>query len=569
MNTILRPPFQRVLSIVAPIRLHVASLSLLLLVTWGLNLLAQSAATSSSIQITFLNQQISMRDGIRLSTDIYIPPGNRQFPVIIARTPYTKHGSANLGTNGVERGFAVVIQDVRGRHASEGENLPFDQDITDGFDTLKWVSAQPWCNGKIGTWGGSAGAITQIQLVASESPLVTCQHLVVGAPNLYTDVVYTGGVFRKALVEDWLRISQFGPQALPRWIEHPTYDDYWIARDTSRHYPKINAPAIHVGGYWDIFAQGTIDCFRGYQEKGGPKARGHQRLIMGPWTHGVLQEKAGELSFPGAKRPPGNPHDSWSWFDLWLRDQPKEKSNGLPIVTYYVVGDVTDKNAPGNEWRTAQSWPPLPTLPTRFFLRADKSLTMSTTDQEAVVSWTYDPNNPAPTIGGIQLTLPAGPMDQRALDTRSDVMVFTTQPLTTPVEVIGRVAAHLWVSTSATDTDFFATLCDVYPDGRAFNLCEGRLRTRFRHGFSKEILMTPNQVEKIELDLWSTSVVFNRGHKIRLQITSSSSPGFDPNPNNGRPFRSKDLAITATNRIHLAPNMASHLLLPITGHHPR
>ncbi len=504
---------------------------------------------------------VPMRDGVKLATDVYLPSTRGAFPVILARTPYDKSGAAGLGKDGASRGYAVVAQDVRGRFASEGENMPFDRDVDDGRDAIEWVAKQPWCNGRIGTWGGSAGAITQFQLAASGTRRLTCQHLVVGAPNLY-EVVYAGGVFRKSLIEDWLRVTQWSSNALPRWVSHPSYDAYWRARDASRHYPQINAPAMHIGGYWDIFAQATIDAFVGYQTCGGPNARGKQKLILGPWTHGVLQDKAGELTFRGAKKPPGDVHDAWRWFDHWLKG-PANRIDRAPAVTYYVLGDVSDTNAPGNLWRTANSWPPLRATQTRFYLHGDRTLSTAKPLAHEPLTYTYDPQHPAPTVGGIQLTIPAGPMDQKQVESRADVLLFTSDPLTELLEVTGRVRAKLWVSSDAPDTDFFAKLCDVYPDGRSFNLCEGSLRARFRGGFAREKLLTPRKVYPLEIDLWSTSIIFNRGHRLRVQVTSSSAPGFDPNPNTGTPFRASDQSRTARNTVWVDARRPSHLVLPV------
>lgn len=504
---------------------------------------------------------LTMRDGVKLAADLYLPATNGAFPVILGRTPYNKGSSVSFGVDGAKRGFAVVIQDTRGRFASEGENLPFHLDVPDGMDTLAWIAKQPWCNGRIGTWGGSAGAITQFQLAASEPTNLASQYLVVGAPNLY-EVIYSGGVFRKALIEDWIRGTKFQDDAVARWVAHPTYDAHWQERDASRHYAAVDAAGLHIGGYWDIFAQSTIDAFAGYQTQGGPRARGRQKLIMGPWTHGVLQEKAGELVFPGAKRPPGNVQDQWHWFDATL----KGEANGvaeLPAVTYYLVGDVTDTNAPGNVWRTADTWPPVKVEPTKLYLRGDRSLSAILPDSSAPLTYTYDPTNPVPTVGGVQLTIPAGPMDQRKIESRDDVLVFTSEPLTEPVEVIGRVLAKLWISSDAPDTDFLVKLCDVYPDGRSFNLCEGALRTRFRRGFTQEVPLTPGKVEAVEVDCWSASVIFNRGHRIRVHVTSSSSPGYDPNPNTGEPFRSSDRTRAAKNSVFVGAEHPSHLLLPV------
>ncbi|MDB6038644.1 MAG: putative acylase and diesterase [Verrucomicrobiales bacterium] len=504
---------------------------------------------------------VRMRDGVELATDVHKGEGTNALPVILGRTPYNKNSLDAIGTEAMRRGFILVAQDCRGRFASEGENLPFNLDGPDGFDTLEWITKQTWCNGKIGTWGGSAGALTQFQMITSGTDKISAQHLTVGAPNLY-EVVYINGVFRKALVEDWLRGAQWGSNALARWVAHPIYDDYWSERDASRDYKKANAPALHIGGYWDIFAQGTIDAFVGYQEKGGPKARGKQRLVMGPWTHGVLQEKAGELTFPNAKNPPGKVHDAWKWFDLTLKGNTSNQ-NVEPAVTYYVIGDVNDPKAPGNVWRTADHWPPVQATPTKYFLRSDRSLGDPEPGIGDPLSYTYDPANPAPTVGGPQLTIPAGPMDQKTVEARADVLVFTSPQLTSPIEVTGRVRAQVWVSADVPDTDFIARLCDVYPDGRSFNLCEGAIRARFRAGRNKESFLEPGKIYPMDIYLWSTSVIFNSGHRLRLQISSSSAPGYDPNPNTGAPFRANTEARKANLKLYVDSGHPSHVVLPV------
>jgi hypothetical protein len=192
-------------------------------------------------------ERVSARDGVELATDVFLPAGDGPFPVVVMRTPYNKEGGAGMGRDGVRRGFAVVVQDTRGRFASGGDNLPFHLDGPDGADLVAWVQAQPWCNGKLGTWGGSAGAITQFQLALTGARPLDAQFLIVGAPNLY-DVVYTGGVFRKSLIEDWLRATRFATNALAIWESHPTYDAYWRARDASRRYRAIDAAGVHIGG---------------------------------------------------------------------------------------------------------------------------------------------------------------------------------------------------------------------------------------------------------------------------------------------------------------------------------
>jgi predicted acyl esterase len=527
-------------------------------------MLRLSFALLLGISSTFAAKQsvmLPMRDGTKLATDIYRPDGNPPFPVILIRTPYNKDMALGISPEGNRRGFVIVAQDCRGRFASEGENLPFQTDKSDGFDTIEWVAKQPWCNGKIGTWGGSAVAITQFQMLASGTDKISAQHLTVGAANLY-EVIYVNGVFRKSLIEDWLKGARWSPHSLPLWTSHPLYDEYWQDRDASHHYKKVGFPAVHIGGYYDIFAQSTIDAFAGYQERGGRGGRGRQKLVMGPWAHAVLQEKVGELNFPNAKNPPSRAHDAWQWFDMTLHND-TTALEAEPAVTYYVIGDVLDPKAPGNTWRQADHWPPFKIDATKFFLHRDRSLSRRDSIATSPLTYTYDPANPAPTIGGIQLSIPAGPMDQRKVEERPDVLVFTSDPLTSPVEVTGRVRAKIWFSTDVPDTDFIARLCDVYPDGRSFNLCEGAIRTRFRSGLGKEDLLKPGQIYPLEIDLWSTSVIFNTGHRIRLHLTSSSAPGYDPNPNTGAGFRSNDETRKANIKLYVDAKHPSHLLLPV------
>ena len=507
---------------------------------------------------------LPMRDGIKLATDIHKPEGTARHPVILIRTPYNKDGNAAIGVEGIKRGYVIVAQDCRGRFASEGENLPFDNDKNDGSDTIDWVAKQPWCDGKIGTWGGSAVAITQFQMLASGTDKITAQHLTVGAPNLY-DVIYINGLFRKSLIEDWLRIAQWSPHALPIWVAHPTYDDYWRERDASRHY-KNAVPALHVGGYWDIFAQATIDAFVGYQKHGHRAARENQRLVIGPWAHAVMQEKVGELTFRDGRKPPGDATDAWNWFDFTLKgDETKITKNA---VTYYVIGDAADLKAPGNIWRTADTWPPVKAAQTKYFLHHDRALSRVEPSEAEPLTYIYDPANPVPTVGGIQLSIPAGPMDQKKVESRDDVLVFTSSPLTHPLEVTGRVHAKIWVSTDVADTDFIVRLCDVYPDGRSFNLCEGAVRARFRERVSKESFLKPGKVYPVEVDLWSTSVIFNTAHRIRLQVTSSSAPGYDPNPNTGAPFRANKETRKANVKLFIDEDHPSHVVLPVVTQTP-
>ena len=537
----------------------------------AIGLLLEMAATGAGLRQAQASKQtvmLPMKDGIKLATDVYLPGGSGRFPTIFVRTTYNKDGLAALGADGQKRGYAVVVQDTRGRFASQGENLPFETDgwwggKQDGLETVEWLAKQPWC-GKIGTMGGSALGITQLLLAGTGTKRVVAQVIHVGAPRPYGDIAFSGGVFRKAMVEDWLSLVQFSPDALKRWTRTDVYDRSWQERDLSLRYGAVQAAAVHVGGWYDIFSQGTIDAFTGYQTRGGPGARGRQKLIMGPWTHGIFQDKAGELTFRDGRRPPGRAHDHWVWFDRYL----KGENNGVdsePAVTYYTMGDTADPSAPGNVWRTSPTWPPSGLKPAAYYFGSDGSLDTRRPSRAGSLSFIYDPRDPCPTTGGPQLTLPSGARDQRAVEKRKDVLVFSTAPLQRPVEVTGRVKVKLWASSDAPDTDFAAKLCDVYPDGRSFNVCEGILRARFRRSFSKPELMQPGKVYSFDIDLWSTSIVFNKGHRIRVHVTSSNAPGWDPNPNTGEPFRSSSRVRTARNTIYTGGTRSSRILLPVAS----
>jgi uncharacterized protein len=514
-----------------------------------------------------VEHRVAMRDGVRLGTDVYLPEGEGPWPVIFLRFPYNKALAAGIGPEATRRGYVFVAQDTRGRFTSEGDNLPFDADGRadgqwDGFDAARWIADQAWCDGRIGTWGASAGAVTQYFLAGTGQSNVVSQHLVVGSPSLFREGIYRGGIFRKAMIEDWLTGANFAPHALELWTTNYPLTRYWREREIVGHYGKINAAALHIGGWFDIFAQATIDAFLGYQEHGGPGARGRQKLIMGPWTHGVLQEQAGELTFPGAGSTPGEVHDAWNWFDATLRSE----STGLddiPAVTYYVMGAAGEPGAPGNVWRTAQQWPPLPTESRALYLQPDRSAMFRAVESSEALVYLSDPTNPVPSLGGYELTLPAGPRDQRAIESRDDLLVFTSEPLMEPLEVTGQVVARMVMRSDAPDTDLIVRLCDVYPDGRSLNICEGALRLRLREGLDREVWLTPDETVTVEVPLWPTSVIFNRGHRLRVHVASTSSPALDPNRQNGEAPRTGEPRVARNTVLVGGGEIGSHLLMPV------
>ncbi|MCC6486514.1 MAG: CocE/NonD family hydrolase, partial [Candidatus Hydrogenedentes bacterium] len=347
------------------------------------------------------------------------------------------------------------------------------------------------------------------------------------------------------------------------WKEHPSFDEYWKGFDSNARANLAKAPALHVGGWWDIFNQGTIDAFVARQHKGGDGARGKQRLVMGAWTHGgPMGEKAGELVMP----------KSWA-FDLGgqslqflkhcLMGGPSEIADG-PAVRYYTLGDVSDQAAPGNEWRTADDWPPFKTQEMAFYLAPDGLLAKDSAADAKPLTYTFDPANPCPTKGGSNLVLPAGPFDQREIAQRPDVLSFATEPLTEPIEITGRVKVRLFVSSDAPDTDFTAKLLDIYPDGRAMGMLDGIQRVKYRKGFEKPDPLAPGTVVELEIDLWSISLIVNKGHRIGLQVSSSNYPRFELNPNTGADFPTEGGEMRkAANTVYLDKERPSALLLPV------
>ena len=344
------------------------------------------------------------------------------------------------------------------------------------------------------------------------------------------------------------------------WHSHPAYDAFWTEYNAEPQAPNVNAPAIHTGGWWDIFGQGTINNFVTRQHQGGRGAQGNQKLIMGPWVHGAKHE-VGDLVLRDNFSFDTGRYES-RFFQYWCERAP----NGImdeAAVNYYTLGDVYDPAAPGNEWRTADDWPPFPTVNTAYFLHGDKSLSTSpATEPDVKLTYLYDPANPCPTHGGAELSIPSGPFDQTALLQRADVLAFSTAPLTAPVEVTGNVHVRLFVSTDAPDTDFTAKLVDIYPDGREFLMLDGIRRLKFRNGYEQADPLTPNTVGELDIDLWTISMIVNTGHRIGVHISSSNYPRFEKNPNTGEDLPGTELR-PANNTVYIDQDHPSALLLPV------
>ena len=533
------------------------------LVLAGLALLVGSAP-APVLALGKKTVMVPMSDGVKLATDVYLPDGTGQFPVVLARTPYGRTTDFT-GAVACMLGYVGVVQDMRGRFGSEGENLPFIgcgwEAPHDGADTVAWILTQDWCNGKVGTFGGSAGGITQNLLAGAQPQGVQAQYIAVAAANLYTDAGYIGGAFRKEQVEGWTTSHHFDPKAILMWKEHPSFDAFWQRFDSTAKHAVMTSPAVHVGGWFDTFSQGTIDSFVGRQYHGAEGAKGKQKLVMGPWTHGGLGGgKPGELKFRDSR--PRMQYDMFRWFDCLLKGQ----DNGIlkePAVAYYVMGDVDDPQAPGNKWRYADAWPPPSTETPYYFGKGGTLGEAKPAAGPAFVEYTFDPADPCPTLGGRNLNIKAGPMDQRPAEARKDVLSFTTEPLAAPLEVTGRLRAKVWVSASTADTDLSVRFADVYPDGRSMLMSEGMLRLRYRKSLSAPEPMKPGEPCEVDVDCWSTSLVVAKGHRIRVAVTSSNYPRFDLNPGTGKPWTDDAAAVKQTNRIYVDAAHPSRIVLPV------
>lgn len=506
-----------------------------------------------------------MRDGVVLRADVYRPDSATPVPAIVNRTPYDRTFAlippAALDPQiAVDSGFALVVQDVRGLHASDGEFYPFVHDGRDTYDSVEWAAAQPWCTGDVGMSGRSYAAASQWLGAIAQPPHLKAIFPVLTGSDYYNGWIYQGGAFQLGFNLFWIKLMSDARGAsrvvdlyrhLPLttvpiddpawariygdWLSHSTDDEYWQTLSFNRRYESVRAPAFIVGGWYDVFLGGTIENFVGLRDGAGtPGAREGTRLLLGPWSHGSTYGAFPDHAFDvfGPSTGVDLADLQVRFFARHLRGDPVVDDE--PPVTLFVMGE--------NRWRAEDDWPLARAVATRLFLREGGRLSREGPGDEAPDEYVYEPNDPAPTIGG-PTSLPArmlkmnsGPLDQRGLEGRDDVLLYTSEALDAPLTVIGPLAVVLHAATSATDTDFVAKLIDVAPDGSSIILAEGVLRTRFREGFAREVLVEPWQPYELRIDLAATANVFLPGHRVRLAVTSSSFPRFDRNPNTGHPL---------------------------------
>jgi putative CocE/NonD family hydrolase len=552
--------------------------------------------------------EIVMRDGVILRADVYRPADSGRYPVLLGRTCYGKDswGEWIEPLRTASEGYVVVINDTRGGFASKGRFAPYFDDADDGYDTVEWCGTQEWSNGKVGMFGSSAPGFVQL-LAATRRP----PHLVAIAPmqtwsNFGHGCVYDAGGgfsmhtrnwalleakldpanrlapeqpgfrerYERALaafhdISPWNArrpLSDFPPlppdvaSYLYEWMRHPDDDDYWTVVDIRPRYGEITVPALHLVGWFDRFSRGTVENFVGLRDHAGSElARSSQWLIAGPWVHGLPVEYSVGATYFGS--------DAWldarrlvlDWYDYWLKGLPNYIPE-MPRVHLFVQGD--------RAWTAAPSWPHPSAAPQILYLRSDGdaadsngSLSPLPADTEAADVFTHDPTNPVPSTPG-RAERPAGPNNQTAVEARPDVLVYTSVELAADLWVCGQPIVELWAATSAVDTDWVARLVDVAEDGTPTSVCEGMIRARYRDSLKAPKLVIPDEVNKYEIKLLPTSITFRAGHRIRLEVCSSSFPGIDANTGTGDLFSDATDHVVAEQAVHHSMQFASRIVLP-------
>jgi len=532
----------------------------------------------------------AMRDGVILRANVFTPNEPGSYPVILLRLPYNKDVAqtyvyASPGFY-ASHCYVVVVQDMRGQYKSDGFFYTFIDEANDGYDTIEWAAGLPKSNGRVGMYGFSYPGAAQLLPASLQPPHLVTIIPAMTSSDYHDGWTYEGGALDQSFAEDWpmttianshvrrypdgaaidavmnqavadeftkwywfLPLKDFpplfpnDPRVAPYffdWLKHPDNDAYWQRWSLRNRYQQINVPALHFDGWYDIFIDGALENFNGLRHKAASKfARDNQQLVVGPWLHIPWMQKVGQIDFgPQA----ANPVDGLQlrWFDRWL----KGIQNGAdrdPKVRIFVMG--------ANRWRSADTWPLPDTKYRKLYLHSGGNANSVHGDgwlsaekpkhvgRAATDSFTYDPTDPVPSIGGrFQASVPGGPYDQRPVLERPDVLVYTTAPLKKDVEVTGPITVTLYAASTARDTDFVAKLDDVYPDGTSMLIEYGVQRARYRDSETRPTLIEPGRIYRYDIHVWPTSNLFKAGHRIRIEISSSNFPMYDRNPNTGHAF---------------------------------
>lgn len=570
-----------------------------------------SAQDSHSWNIIREEVQIPMRDGVKLGASLYRPDAPGKFPALVYRTPYGRDSYnpyVGLPSSAVQRGYLVLLVDVRGRYTSEGKFRAYQNEKQDGYDVIEWIGTHQLCTGNVGTYGYSYPGYVQ-WLALSQQPPHLKAAIPGNTPFSSHQFFYVGGAFSYTWL-DWfvpiilpdLRrhagdtsgpwttdeadaewaperrkwyayrplseipiLKKYAPEYFD-WLTHPDLSGWWDFADAGKDIPKITAPVLLISGWYDA-AYGPIGATEGYRrmttDGGSDTARQHTRLILGPWNHtspNFKKTRFGDVNF-GLSAGMDMESEYLQFFDCELKGICAESR---PRVSIFVMGE--------NKWRTEAEWPPARAVQTSYYLHSSTdvasfvntgTLTPSAPGTaEKADTYVFDPANPLWDIHNDNSV----PYDQRDIESRKDVLVYTSEPLAKDVEVTGEVVAELYVRSSARDTDFSITLCDVFPDGTSMNLSgldSGYLRMRYRNGLEKQELMKPGELYRIRIGQLYTSNLFQKGHRIRLQVTSSKAPLYDPNPNTGTEIATETRLIPAMQTVEHNAKSPSRLILPV------
>ena len=542
------------------------------------------------------NQPVRMRDGVQLATSIYLPLQPEPCPAVLVRTAYNRAGFFDPFFP--KNGLALVVQDVRGRYASEGRWEPVLSEKDDGYEAGEWVARQPWCNGKVGMYGDSYLGATQYQAALSDAPHLSALNPRFMSGDCWKRAYFCDGAFSLGLTWSWLCFECNGrtseAQQMPlfdvgkllktlpvrdldvasgagrvahyrQYVQQQQYGEIWEALSIRDHYEHFDMPVLLTGGWYDYYAGEAPAIFNGIREHAAdPKTRSAHRLIIGPWTHGIHEgSELGEIDF--GKEAEEENDSTQRWLSCMLKGGNAEEFQASP-VRVFTMGV--------NRWEDFQTWPPAAAADQCWYLQPGGGLAPQEPTGSNPSRYRYDPDDPVPTRGGnhsigpynpgLYDLAPPGPYDQRPIEERDDVLVFTSEPLEVPLQVTGRLRMKLFAASSCPDTDFVARLTDVFPDGRSINIAEGIIRVRYRESiYGEPVLMEPGEVYEFAIDMQITSNVFQRGHRLRVDVTSSSWPLWDRNLNVAESPESATHWEVAEQQIFHEPAHPSHILLPV------